>query len=576
MIARPIVHAGSQPAKRILAYVLWTFRTARVPPATVCDIEQGCVPEPDPGACQTEADCTMADGCTENVVCDQRCVYYAKSDGAVCDTDKQCMAGRCIDLCSDGVLSGDETAIDCGGSCTPCVDGLPCTVNDDCQSGICDLPGSMTCEPANTCGNGTSEAGEGCDDGGAIAGDGCDASCLVELGGACSMGTDCASGFCASDNICRVVGCNNTVQDGTETDVDCGGMDCAPCGAGQMCTLASDCASNNCPAGTCHVDPPHCLDGVISGDETGFDCGGGCSRTCIDYDCAAQTQIPETECQQLENFFDATGGQNWTTTTGWFTDNAPCTWMGLTCTAIPGNVDVVNIDEDNLDGVLIDGFDALTEASDIAISAATCCTGLGPASNLRGTLPLDFANLTKLRRLALFHHQLTGPLPPEYDQAPALEELWLFENQLSGQLPAELWQMTDLRIIDFGVNNFDGTFPTSVGNLVNLTLLSLGSNNFTGSIPPEFGQLVGLAQFSLDRNQLVGTIPIEIGQLVLVQTLHLSWNQLAGAIPSQLMNLTNLTILDICDQAGGLTSSVPVGNWLRGISTSDWSATDVC
>ena len=39
--------------------------------------------------------------------------------------------------CSDGVRDGNETDIDCGGSCLDCGNGLACSVNGDCQSGQC-------------------------------------------------------------------------------------------------------------------------------------------------------------------------------------------------------------------------------------------------------------------------------------------------------------------------------------------------------------------------------------------------------------------------------------------------------
>ncbi len=46
--------------------------------------------------------------------------------------------------CQDGVKNGDETAIDCGGSCAikkgiKCPDGQACVVSGDCQSGVCTL-----------------------------------------------------------------------------------------------------------------------------------------------------------------------------------------------------------------------------------------------------------------------------------------------------------------------------------------------------------------------------------------------------------------------------------------------------
>lgn len=39
--------------------------------------------------------------------------------------------------CFDEIPNGDETDVDCGGSCPPCVDGKNCAVDSDCQSDFC-------------------------------------------------------------------------------------------------------------------------------------------------------------------------------------------------------------------------------------------------------------------------------------------------------------------------------------------------------------------------------------------------------------------------------------------------------
>ena len=41
--------------------------------------------------------------------------------------------------CADGIKNGDETAVDCGGSCAPCGSGAACSVNPDCTSASCTL-----------------------------------------------------------------------------------------------------------------------------------------------------------------------------------------------------------------------------------------------------------------------------------------------------------------------------------------------------------------------------------------------------------------------------------------------------
>jgi hypothetical protein len=45
--------------------------------------------------------------------------------------------------------------------------------------------------------------------------------------------------------------CSDGVRNGAETDVDCGGGDCPPCGSGQGCSAGTDCASGVCTGGTC-------------------------------------------------------------------------------------------------------------------------------------------------------------------------------------------------------------------------------------------------------------------------------------------------------------------------------------
>ena len=45
-----------------------------------------------------------------------------------------------VSTCNDGILDGNETDVDCGGSCLPtkkCVDGLRCNSGPDCISGVC-------------------------------------------------------------------------------------------------------------------------------------------------------------------------------------------------------------------------------------------------------------------------------------------------------------------------------------------------------------------------------------------------------------------------------------------------------
>ncbi len=89
--------------------------------------------------------------------------------------------------------------------------------------------------------------------------------------------------------------CNDGVLDGRETDVDCGGPTCDPCGIGRICERNSDCESGSCEDGLCFGDVPEsCEDGLKNGSETDLDCGGeectacGLGLVCeVNADCAS-------------------------------------------------------------------------------------------------------------------------------------------------------------------------------------------------------------------------------------------------------------------------------------------------
>ena len=73
--------------------------------------------------------------------------------------------------------------------------------------------------------------------------------------------------------------CSDGVLNGLETDIDCGGPQCAGCLTGEACFLNSDCADAVCGlGGTCEA--PTCSDGVQNGDEVGVDCGGTSCSPC--------------------------------------------------------------------------------------------------------------------------------------------------------------------------------------------------------------------------------------------------------------------------------------------------------
>jgi len=74
-------------------------------------------------------------------------------------------------------------------------------------------------------------------------------------GKTCKAGMDCASGICQSVSsaklTCAAASCIDGVQNGSETDVDCGGAKCAGCPGGKKCKAGTDCQSGACVGKAC-------------------------------------------------------------------------------------------------------------------------------------------------------------------------------------------------------------------------------------------------------------------------------------------------------------------------------------
>jgi len=97
----------------------------------------------------------------------------------------------------------------------------------------------------------------------------------------CNFNNNCPGGGFCVNGICVPPECNDQAKNGNESDIDCGGPQCAPCPTGLGCTAKTDCVSRVCIAGTCRA--PKCTDMEANGDETDVDCGGPtCSANCAD------------------------------------------------------------------------------------------------------------------------------------------------------------------------------------------------------------------------------------------------------------------------------------------------------
>jgi hypothetical protein len=201
--------------------------------------------------------------------------------------------------CTDRMQDGDESDVDCGGSCPPCLANKMCVRNSDCAS--------MSCDPAT--------------------------------------------------HVCTSLQCSNNMQDGNETDVDCGGGVCMACAAGKHCKMGSDCVAAMCSPGKVCITT--CQDGVKDGSETDVDCGGTCPACAVDKACLVSADCTTGSC--MSKFcVPASGPPSWITLS-----NCPSARRGVTAvTASDGRIWVIGGQMNGLGVARVDIYNPATDTWD--------------------------------------------------------------------------------------------------------------------------------------------------------------------------------------------------------------------
>ena len=169
------------------------------------------------------------------------CQLDTGGHGAVSDA-----GDTAVPICEDLRMDGDESDVDCGGSCLPCGTGKGCSKGADCIEGAC-IDGKC----GASCSDGLRDGDESDVD--------CGGSCKpCSPGQRCTRPAECVTGVCGTAAVCADATCADGVRNGGETDVDCGGP-CGPCPAGKDCIKAVDCAAHFCDGARCRV-PRMCRD----------------------------------------------------------------------------------------------------------------------------------------------------------------------------------------------------------------------------------------------------------------------------------------------------------------------------
>ena len=103
--------------------------------------------------------------------------------------------------------------------------------------------------------------------------------------------------------------------------------------------------------------------------------------------------------------------------------------------------------------------------------------------DLKGNLPSEIGELDGLRRLHLYHNEISS-IPSEIGKLTCLTVLSIWKNHLA-ELPHELGNLRSLTGLTLNDNRLS-ELPSTLANLTNLDGLSLYNNNFTFDVPSSY------------------------------------------------------------------------------------------
>ena len=194
------------------------------------------------GACKAVLSAEDADSCATTRICDSSGLCKTRT-GEACTGGAQCLTG----ICKDGVCC----LAACTGQCKSCATGSCLTVTNAEDDPEC--RGVKACDALGVC--------------------------KRNLGQVCSLGTECASGFC-KDGVCcsaacigECLACNLAGQGGTCATVK-NAVDPDSCTDTRSCDGAGACKLN---IGQTCVSAGECLSGICKDSVC---CNAGCAGTC--------------------------------------------------------------------------------------------------------------------------------------------------------------------------------------------------------------------------------------------------------------------------------------------------------
>ncbi|KAF7846855.1 hypothetical protein BT93_L3662 [Corymbia citriodora subsp. variegata] len=257
-----------------------------------------------------------------------------------------------------------------------------------------------------------------------------------------------------------------------------------------------------------------------------------------------------------------------------------CRWTGVTCGLRHQRVTALNLDGQDLAGVMSPYIGNLSFLQYLNLAN----------NSLHGFIPPEIGRLFRLKNLILSHNTLGGGIPRNLSQCLSLVTIDLDYNQIHDLIPSELGSLPKLQKLSLSNNNLTGPIPASIGNLSTLEDLHLWSNYLTGGVPISISQ-TRLKIFEVGENQLMGGFPSalynlsSLNEIILTQSLfsgsirrdiglllpnlQILWiglNQFTGPIPDSLSNVTNIADVDM--PGNNFTGRVPAS--FGGLQNLSW------
>lgn len=229
-----------------------TPKTCNAPPPPTCQGSTSLVTYDDAGWCTSQGTCAYQSHVVSCLSCASGVCSQDPCAGIVCNAPP----GPCY--MSPGACSQGSCSYTYKTSGTACDDGNACTSNDTCNAGVCTgVPKVCTTPPPATCADPNTM--ETYNTQGTCSGGTCGYAPIYT---SCTWG--CGNGKCLPPPQCR-----DGIQDGSETDVDCGGGSCPRCAYYKRCSQHYDCEGDWCryngsPYNTCSPQcqsSPECVGG---------------------------------------------------------------------------------------------------------------------------------------------------------------------------------------------------------------------------------------------------------------------------------------------------------------------------